>query len=96
MIGRDVQKDIITLKEPIEQFFAVKIQENKNGKFNVLIPKPLKEDIDVINTLKPKQSEKVATVLGMLELTKIKIATISQRKPFGKIVLKRRDAFANI
>jgi len=27
----------------------------------------------------------------MLELTKIKVATISQRKPFGKIVLKKRD-----
>ena len=39
-----------------------------------------------------KQAEKIATVLGMLELTKIKIATISQRKPFGKIVLKRRES----
>lgn len=37
----NVQGDIITLKEPIEQFFAVKIQENKNGKFKVLIPKPI-------------------------------------------------------
>jgi segregation and condensation protein A len=36
-------------------------------------------------------AEKIATVLGMLELTKIKVATISQRKPFGKIVLKRRE-----
>jgi len=38
----NVQGDIITLKEPIEQFFAVKIKENKNGKFNVLIPKSIK------------------------------------------------------
>jgi segregation and condensation protein A len=38
-----------------------------------------------------EQADKVATMLGMLELTKIKMATISQRKPFGKIVLKRRD-----
>ena len=37
-----MQGDIITLKEPIEQFFAVKIKENKNGKFNVLIPKSIK------------------------------------------------------
>jgi segregation and condensation protein A len=37
-----------------------------------------------------EQADKVATMLGMLELTKIKMATISQRKPFGKIVLKRR------
>jgi segregation and condensation protein A len=38
-----------------------------------------------------EQADKVATMLGMLELTKIKMATISQRKPFGKIVLKRRE-----
>ena len=38
-----------------------------------------------------EQAEKVATILGMLELTKIKMATISQRRPFGKIVLKRRS-----
>jgi len=35
--------------------------------------------------------EKIATVLGILELTKIKMATISQRRPFGKIVIKRRN-----
>ncbi|MCX8023029.1 MAG: segregation/condensation protein A [Syntrophorhabdaceae bacterium] len=34
--------------------------------------------------------EKVATILGMLELTKVRMATIYQRRPFGKIVLKRR------
>jgi segregation and condensation protein A len=38
-----------------------------------------------------EQAEKIATMLGMLELTKIKMATISQRRPFGKIVLKRRN-----
>ncbi len=37
-----------------------------------------------------EQADKVATLLGMLELTKIRMATISQRKPFGSIVLKRR------
>jgi len=35
-------------------------------------------------------AEKVATILGMLELTKTRLATIYQRKPFGKIVLRRR------
>lgn len=35
-------------------------------------------------------SERVATILGMLELTKNKTATIVQRKPFGNIVLKKR------
>jgi len=38
-----------------------------------------------------EQADKVATMLGMLELTKIRMATISQRKPFGRIVLKRRE-----
>jgi segregation and condensation protein A len=38
-----------------------------------------------------EHADKVATMLGMLELTKIKMATISQRKPFGKIMLKRRE-----
>jgi segregation and condensation protein A len=37
-----------------------------------------------------ERNEKVATILGMLELVKIQTATLSQRKLFGKIVLKRR------
>ena len=40
-----------------------------------------------------EQPEKIATVLGILELTKIKMATIVQRRPFGKIILKRRNGF---
>ncbi len=38
------------------------------------------------------RNEKVATILGMLELAKIQAATLSQRKMFGKIVLKRRGS----
>jgi segregation and condensation protein A len=38
-----------------------------------------------------EQPEKIATVLGILELTKIRMATIVQRRPFGKIVIKRRN-----
>ncbi|MGD9578209.1 MAG: ScpA family protein [Syntrophorhabdus sp.] len=38
-----------------------------------------------------EQPEKIATVLGILELTKIKMATITQRRPFGKIIIKRRN-----
>jgi len=38
-----------------------------------------------------ERNEKVATILGMLELARIRIATLSQRKSFGKIVLKKRD-----
>lgn len=37
------------------------------------------------------KNERVATILGMLELAKIRLATLTQRRPFGKIVLKRRD-----
>jgi segregation and condensation protein A len=38
------------------------------------------------------QSEKVATILSILELAKLRTAVISQRRPFGKIVVKRREA----
>jgi len=37
------------------------------------------------------RNERVATILGMLELVKIRAATLTQRRPFGKIVLKRRE-----
>lgn len=37
------------------------------------------------------RNERVATILGMLELVKIKTATLIQRRPFGRIVLKRRS-----
>jgi segregation and condensation protein A len=38
-----------------------------------------------------EQNEKVATILGMLELTKAKLATLVQRRVFGKIVLKKKE-----
>jgi len=34
--------------------------------------------------------ERIATVLAMLEVTKLKLAVILQRRPFGTIILKRR------
>lgn len=37
------------------------------------------------------RNERVATILGMLELTKIRTATLTQKRPFGKIVLKSRE-----
>ena len=42
-----------------------------------------------------EQSEKIATILGILELTKIRVATLSQRRPFGKIILKKRIAISD-
>ncbi|MBA4417658.1 MAG: hypothetical protein C0392_07080 [Syntrophus sp. (in: bacteria)] len=38
-----------------------------------------------------EQNDKVATILGMLELTKVRIATLLQRRPFGRIVLKKKE-----
>jgi segregation and condensation protein A len=40
------------------------------------------------------RNERVATILGMLELAKIRLATLTQRRPFGKIIMKTRDAAA--
>jgi len=37
------------------------------------------------------RNERVATILGMLELAKVRTATLTQRRPFGKIVLKTRE-----
>ncbi len=34
--------------------------------------------------------DKVATVLALLEITKLKLATIMQKRPFGTIILKKR------
>jgi len=42
-----------------------------------------------------EQSEKIATILGILELTKIRVATLSQRRPFGKIILRKRIAISD-
>ncbi|MDD3846035.1 MAG: segregation/condensation protein A [Syntrophorhabdaceae bacterium] len=40
------------------------------------------------------RNERVATILGMLELAKIRLATLTQRRPFGKIIMKTRDVAA--
>jgi segregation and condensation protein A len=38
------------------------------------------------------RNERVATILGMLELAKVRMATLSQRRPFGKIVMRKRES----
>ena len=38
------------------------------------------------------RNERVATILGMLELAKIRMATLTQRRPFGKILMKKRKS----
>jgi segregation and condensation protein A len=39
------------------------------------------------------RSERVATILGLLELTKVKVTTLTQRRHFGKIIVRKRDIF---
>jgi hypothetical protein len=34
--------------------------------------------------------DKVATILAVLEITKLKLATISQKRPLGTIILRKR------
>jgi segregation and condensation protein A len=44
------------------------------------------------NFSEPQETtDKVATILAMLELTKSRKATVTQRRPFGAITLRRRD-----
>ncbi len=38
------------------------------------------------------RNERVATILGMLELAKIRMATLMQKRPFGKIIMKKRES----
>ena len=42
--------------------------------------------------LDPEQElrDRVATLLAFLEITKVRLAFVSQRRPFGTIILKKR------
>jgi segregation and condensation protein A len=81
------------LKSKEERFIVVReIKPTLEEKLRILKTILDSSGIFVWNMEDPaEQAEKIATILGMLELTKIKMATISQRRPFGKIVLKRRS-----
>jgi segregation and condensation protein A len=41
-------------------------------------------------SLEQEMRDKVATALAILEITKLKMAYVSQRRPFGTIILRRR------
>ncbi|HUI70147.1 MAG TPA: segregation/condensation protein A [Spirochaetia bacterium] len=41
-------------------------------------------------SLEQEMRDKVATVLAILEITKLKMAHVSQKRPFGTIILRRR------
>jgi segregation and condensation protein A len=50
------------------------------------------QGVYVWNLAEPQETaDKVATILAMLELTKLRKATVTQRRPFGAITLRRRD-----
>ncbi|HVN96025.1 MAG TPA: segregation/condensation protein A [Syntrophorhabdaceae bacterium] len=87
-------------------FELLKVKEERY--FSVRIIKPtLEEKLEMLRGIletsgrfewdlygEEERSEVVATILGILELAKVRAATLSQRRPFGKIVLKRRDLTA--
>jgi segregation and condensation protein A len=83
------------LKNKEERFIVIReIKPTLEEKLRMLKTVLDSSGIFVWNMADPvEQAEKIATILGMLELTKIKMATISQRRPFGKIVLKRRNNY---
>jgi len=80
------EDDKISLREPLGQFFAVKIQENINGKFNVLIPKP-------INIQTPDNSELVNStdVISAKESPELKVDVSSLEHVFRKPTKKEID-----
>jgi len=83
--------DIITRRE--ERYITIsEIKPTLEEKINML-----KSVIDTAGVFiwnindEEEHREKVATILGMLELTRIRIVTLTQKRPFGKIVLKKRE-----
>jgi segregation and condensation protein A len=100
-IDREAQYDLLHLcgiflelmRNKEERFFEVKeIRPSLEEKIGML-----RTELDASGLIiwsvdgDEGQNEKVATILGMLELTKIKVATLMQRRPFGKIVLKKKE-----
>jgi segregation and condensation protein A len=82
--------DVITRRE--ERYITVsEIKPTLEEKINML-----KSVIDTAGIFvwniddEEEHREKVATILGMLELTRTRVVTLTQRRPFGKIVMKKR------
>ncbi len=99
-IDREEEYDLLCLCNVF--FQLIKSKEERYIVINEIKP-TLEEKLHMLKTIldssglyvwnvknHEEQTEKIATMLGILELTKIKIATLSQRRPFGKIVVKRR------
>ncbi len=84
-------------------FELLKVKEERYFSVRVIRP-TLEEKLEMLKSIletsgrfewnlygEEERNERVATILGVLELVKVRVATLSQRRPFGKIVLKKRD-----
>jgi segregation and condensation protein A len=84
--------DLISVRE--EPFFLVRevrpTLEEKIAALKDLLRSEGFFEWDIVT--EEDRNERVATILGMLELAKIRLATLTQRRPFGKIIMKTRDA----
>lgn len=83
--------ELMRVKE--ETYFVVReVRPTLEEKIGVLKDVLRSEGIfewDVI--VEEDRNERVVTILGMLELAKIRVATLTQRRPFGKIIMKKRE-----
>lgn len=100
VIGDEEEEDIISLcalffqliKSREERFYVIQdIRPTLEEKLEA-VKRILEESGSYIWKLDLEEAlrEKVATLLAMLEITKLKMAVISQRRPFGTIILKKR------
>jgi segregation and condensation protein A len=98
--GEDEEGDIFSLcslffdlmRSKEERFFEIQeIRPTLEEKL-VEIKRALEESGSYVWKIDLEQElrERIATVLAMLEVAKLKLAIISQRRPFGSIILKRR------
>jgi segregation and condensation protein A len=100
MSGDEEEGDVFTL---CSLFFL--LMKSKEERFIVIrdIRPTLEEKLEEIKRLLEQDGrfvwsmdagqelrDKVATVLALLEITKLKLATIIQKRPFGPITLKKR------
>ena len=99
-IDREADYDLLELSR---MFFELMLQKQERYIEIKEIRPTLEEQIQMLKTVleasglyvwsmdgEEPQNEKIATILGMLELTKVKLATLLQRRPFGKVVLKKK------
>ncbi|MCX7857513.1 MAG: segregation/condensation protein A [Deltaproteobacteria bacterium] len=76
-----------------ESFIEIKpIKPTLEERLSFIEDRLLKKGIYIFDVAEDGDlSEKIATVLSMLEIVKRKVARLIQHRPFGKIILKRRN-----